>query len=154
MKIQLEHPEDRAEITVRVITKIDAVGPGGDGSQIICFGAQLDGGARELTYLKKQFDGSGDLLVTHREDNSAWMLYTTKFNGRTDWPQIHADFEEMVAVLSALLSLLRYSNKRLTCRNLNWYGPNQTCGFVGSLPAAVQISASTENYVTLPDPNS
>ncbi len=82
------------------------------------------------------------------------MLYTTKFNGRTDWDRIHAEFEEMVAVLSALLTLLRYSSQRLTCKDLNWYGPNQTHGWIGPLPVSVHVSAtSTEEYVTFPNLN-
>ena len=152
MKVQLENKGDLAEVTVRIATKIVATGDVGDGSMIIAFGVQLEGGARELAYLKKQFDGSSGLLVMQREDNGCWMAYTTMFNGRTDWPKIHAEFEELVAVLSALLSLLRYSGKRITCKNMNWYGPNQTCGFIGTVPASICLTASTDNYITLPDP--
>ena len=110
----------------------------------------LEGGARELAYLKTQFE-TDDLWVTQREEDGTWRVYTTRFNGRTDWPAVHADFQELVAVLSALLSLLRFSNKRLTCKNLNWFGPDQTYGFIGELPADIHITASTDNYVTLPD---
>ena len=137
------------QVTVHATLKIAAAGDIGDGSQVICFGARLDGDERELRYLSTQFDND-DLWITKR-DEGTWMAYTTRFVGRTDWAEIHAEFEELIAVLSALLSLLRFSHKRLTCNSLNWYGPNQTHGFIGLLPATAYVTMSTDTHVILPD---
>lgn len=136
-----------SDVTVTVITKIMVTGAIGDGSTVKCMAVHLTGSDRDLRYLQTQFR-TDNLRFVYFEQGG-WWLYTTRYNGRSDWTTVHREFLELVSVISGLLSLLRHATTSLVANPaVNWFGSEDATGVICPMPHRLDITVSNDSSVT------